>query len=149
MPAAIQNDGARATILARIDQLTPQSVPAWGRMNVSQMLTHLTDALRMTFGELPVKDKHVPLMRHFPLKQLVIYVVPFPKGAPTAPELIARVPESFEAERAQCKAYISRFGDRTTSPRFAPHPLFGPLTVTQMGALVHKHIDHHLRQFGV
>ena len=118
-------------------------------MNVSQMLTHLADAVRMTFGELPVKDKHIPFIRHFPAKQLVLYVFPFPKGSTTAPELLARVPESFEAERAQCKTFLARFGADRASLRFAPHPLFGPLTSRQMGALVYKHFDHHLRQFRV
>jgi hypothetical protein len=145
----IQNDSARASILARIDTLTAESTPAWGRMNVSQMLTHITDALRMTFGEIRVKDKHIPLIRHFPFKQLVLYVLPFPKGSPTAPELLARVPDSFDAERAQCKAYVARFANLNGTHAFAPHPIFGPLTESEMGTLVYKHIDHHLRQFRV
>jgi Protein of unknown function (DUF1569) len=148
MPA-IQDAAARSAILARIDRLTPQSAPAWGKMNVSQMLAHLNDALRMTFGELPVKDKYIPLLRSFPFKQLVLYVVPFPKGAATAPELLSRAPDSFESERAQCKALFGRFADTSGALRLAQHPIFGPLTPSQMGTLVHKHVDHHLRQFGV
>ena len=50
------------------------------------MLAHLNDSYRMCLGELKVKSKHLPL-RYTPIKQLVIYVAPFPKGAPTAPEL--------------------------------------------------------------
>ena len=53
------------------------------------MLAHLNDSYRMCTGELKVKSKNLPL-RYTPIKQLVIYVAPFPKGAPTAPELIAR-----------------------------------------------------------
>jgi hypothetical protein len=29
------------------------------------------------------------------------------------------------------------------------HPAFGPLTPAQWGALSFRHLDHHLRQFGV
>jgi hypothetical protein len=145
----IQDASARAAILQRIDRLTAESTPAWGRMNVSQMLTHITDALRMALGEIHVKDKHIPLVRHFPFKQLALYVVPFPKGSPTAPELLARVPESFEAERVQCKSFVSRFDPTNGALRLAPHPIFGPMTPHQMGTLVYKHIDHHLRQFRV
>ena len=145
----IQDESARAAIFARMELLSAESTPAWGRMNVSQMLAHLTDALRMTFGELAVKDKYIPLIRSFPFKQLVLYVFPFPKSSPTAPELLARVPDSFEAEREQCKAYIARFAGAQGTLRFAPHPLFGPLSDRHMGTLVYKHIDHHLRQFGV
>lgn len=118
-------------------------------MNVAQMLAHLTDAMRMTFGELPVKPKHIPLIASFPFKQLVLYVLPLPKSSPTAPELLSRVPDSFEEERRQCKSLIARLDAPSGAIKFAPHPIFGPLTEHQMGTLLHKHVSHHLRQFGV
>jgi len=30
-----------------------------------------------------------------------------------------------------------------------PHPLFGAFTSQQWGQMQYKHLDHHLRQFGV
>jgi hypothetical protein len=30
-----------------------------------------------------------------------------------------------------------------------PHPFFGPLKAEQWAILMYKHVDHHLRQFGV
>jgi hypothetical protein len=30
-----------------------------------------------------------------------------------------------------------------------PHPFFGPLTPAEWAILMYKHLDHHLRQFGV
>ena len=53
------------------------------------MVAHLNDAMRMATGELPVAPRKLPI-RYFPLKQLILYVLPFPKSAPTAPELLAR-----------------------------------------------------------
>ena len=58
-------------------------------MNASGMMAHLNDSYRMVLGDLKVKSKNLPL-RYPGIKQLVIYALPFPKGAPTAPELIAR-----------------------------------------------------------
>ena len=83
MPSLLEPN-ARAATIARVDRLTQSSTPTWGRMTVSQMLAHLTDAMRMTFGELPVKRKHIPLIASFPFKQLVRYVLPFPKGGHSA-----------------------------------------------------------------
>jgi hypothetical protein len=31
----------------------------------------------------------------------------------------------------------------------APHPFFGPMTQQEWETLMWKHLDHHLRQFGV
>ena len=30
-----------------------------------------------------------------------------------------------------------------------PHPMFGKFTMEQWGKMEYKHLDHHLRQFGV
>ena len=43
------------------------------------MLAHLNDSYRMALGDLKVKSKNLPL-RYTPIKQLVIYVAPFPEG---------------------------------------------------------------------
>jgi hypothetical protein len=149
MPA-MQDARARAAIIARLDSLKETTTPAWGRMTPALMLAHMVDALRMTYSELPVKQRNMPLLRSFPVKQLVLYVFPFPKSAPTAPELVSRVPVSFNAERETCKQLLGRFDASVVDTvRFAPHPIFGPLTPAQTGALVYKHLDHHLNQFGV
>jgi len=44
----------------------------------------------MAMGELPVAARPVPaFFRQAPFKQFAVYVMPFPKGLPTAPELLA------------------------------------------------------------
>ena len=53
------------------------------------MLAHLNDTYRMGLGTLPVASRNLPL-RFKPIRTLFIYYLPMPKGAPTAPELIAR-----------------------------------------------------------
>jgi Protein of unknown function (DUF1569) len=72
--------------------------------------------------------------------------LPFPKNAPTAPEIIARAPEAFDVEKANAKALLTRLGGHVT---YAVHPIFGTLSRSEWGALSYKHFDHHLRQFGV
>ena len=127
----------------------PTLSPAWGRMTAPQVLAHLTDALRMAFGELPCEPRHTAIVRTFPVKQLLIYVLPMPKGVPTAPELIARTAEDWPGEQARCAALAARFDAASAPTTWPAHPFFGPLTASQWGWLAYKHMDHHLRQFGV
>ena len=75
--------------MERLHQLTPDQQPRWGRMDAGRMLAHLTDACRMATGDLAVAPRKGPL-RYWPLRDLVIYYLPWPKGAPTAPELVRR-----------------------------------------------------------
>lgn len=143
-----QQDTRDAT-LARLARLTPDARPAWGRMDAPQMVAHMADALRMTFGDLPTRPKRTPLLRAFPLKHLLIYVVPFPKGAPTAKELVARAPGDWAVEGRDCRALVERFATERRDRAWPAHPAFGALTAEQWGIIAYRHMDHHLRQFGV
>ena len=144
----MQDAATRAAMLARVDTLSPDSAGRWGRMSVVQMLAHMASSLEMSIGILPVQPRRVPLIRSFPLKQLVIHVLPFPKGTPTAPELIARNPDGFAAEVARVKRLVGQLGElRPDAPR-PDHPLFGRMTSAEWGVLGYRHFDHHLRQFG-
>ena len=85
----------------------------------------------------------------FPLKHLLLYVLPFPKGAPTAPELKSEAAASFEEERAALLQLLERIGTGFRDGMGPAHPLFGPLSWREWGVATYKHTDHHLRQFGV
>jgi uncharacterized protein DUF1569 len=142
------NDEDRARTLARIARVGSDAKPKWGRMNADQMLAHLVQSLKMAVGEMPTKPKKLPL-RYFPLKQLIVYLMPFPKGAPTATELLAGDASSTEASKAElerlCAAFAKRRGERV----WPEHPAFGMLSEQAWGVLSYRHFDHHLRQFGV
>ena len=117
-------------------------------MDVAAMLRHLRLTSSMTLGELPVASKSKRVFQVFPLKHLILYVVPFPKGAPTAPELKPGVPASFEEERAAVLELLERIGTGPRDGAGPAHPLFGRLTWREWGVATYKHTDHHLRQFG-
>ncbi|HYW50572.1 MAG TPA: DUF1569 domain-containing protein [Gemmatimonadaceae bacterium] len=140
---------ARDACAARLDRLTADAAPKWGRMSAPQMLAHMNDAFEMAFGERTVSMKSLPLARMFPLKHLIFYVLPFPKNAPTAREIISRAPADFAAERARLKQQIERMAPGRERIAYAAHPIFGQLTAKEWGVLGYKHFDHHLRQFGV
>jgi Protein of unknown function (DUF1569) len=140
---------AREEFCRRVDRLTPTASAQWGKFNPTEMLAHLNDAMRMALGELPVKSKNLPL-RYPPLKQLIVYALPFPKGAPTAPELVARCSAAeFIEEQAAFRAIAERLAAKSPREAWPEHPAFGRLTHQAWGVLSFRHTDHHLRQFGV
>jgi hypothetical protein len=84
----LDRDTDRRSIEARLARLTPDHRARWGSFDVGKMIVHVEDALRLYLGEIvrtsPPASAFHPV-RHFPLKQFVIYLMPFPKGAPTTP----------------------------------------------------------------
>jgi hypothetical protein len=138
----------REALCRRIASLTPASSPRWGRMTVDRMLAHLSQSARMALGELPVRPRGKRAFQVFPLKHLILYVLPFPKGAPTAPELLAASPATVEDEKRALLALVARLGREPAEGAGPAHPLFGPLSREEWGTLAYKHSDHHLRQFG-
>jgi hypothetical protein len=145
---SILNEGDRAEIGGRLQSLSPSSTAQWGTMDVASMLQHLHLSARMTLGELEVPSVNKRVFQKFPLKHLVLYVFPFPKGAPTAPKLKPGVAESIDEERAALLELLERIGTGPRDGNGPAHPLFGPLTWREWGVVTYKHADHHLRQFG-
>ena len=82
-----------------MNKLRPDMNPVWGKMNATQMMTHLTEWMRLATGELVAAPRNMP-MRYPVIKQLIIYLMPWPKGVPTAPELLSRESLDWDAERA-------------------------------------------------
>src|SRR5687768_18567398 len=128
----------------RLDRLSPHTPAHWGKMNAPQVVVHLCDAFRMASGELKCAPKSLPI-RFTPLKQLIIYWLPFPKGVPTAPELLARQPLEWQGEMQTLRQELAAVVQRGPSGPFVPHPAFGRLTPRAWGVLVYRHLDHHLR----
>lgn len=145
---SILNDSDRAEIGNRMRSLSVSSTGRWGSMDVASMLQHLRLSARMTLGELPVLSVNKRVFQVFPLKHLILYVLPFPKGAPTARELKPSLAASLEEERAAVLELFERIGTGPREGEGPAHPLFGPLTWREWGVLMYKHADHHLRQFG-
>ena len=146
---SILNEADRTAISNRFRSLSASSTRRWGTMDVTEMLQHLRRSALMCLGELSVPSVNKRAFHKFPLKQLLLYVLPFPKGAPTAPELKPVDATSFEEERAALLELLERIGAGPSDGMGPDHPLFGPLNWREWGVLAYKHSDHHLKQFGV
>lgn len=145
---SLWQEATRQEMQDRLAKLTADRAGLWGRMTAPQMVVHVADSLRTSVGELQVRPKNL-FLRYTPIKQLVIYWLPFPKNAPTAPELLARKPGEWSDDVAQLRALIDRFATREIAGVWPVHAAFGPLNGDQWGILMYRHADHHFRQFGV
>jgi hypothetical protein len=145
---SVFNPAVHRELQDRVQRLMPRQPPRWGTMSAAQMVAHLTDSLKMASGELEVAPKKVAI-RFSPLKELLIYVLPIPRGVPTAPELIARKPGEWTAEIASLREQLNGLVERGAEALVPSHPAFGSMSPKQWGVLVYRHMDHHLRQFGV
>jgi len=146
---SILNDSDRNSIINRMRSLSASSTRQWGSLDVTGMLQHLRRSALMCLGELPVPSVNKRAFHKFPLKHALLYVLPFPKGAPTAPELKPVDEVSFEEERAALLELLERIGTGVSDGMGPDHPLFGPLSWREWGVVTYKHANHHLKQFGV
>lgn len=139
------------SFVKRIDQLTPQSTPQWGKMNVAQMLAHCNVTYEMIY-----ENKHNPAkgFKRFILKLLVKPVVvgnkPYKPNSPTAPAFLVVNEREFESEKTRLKQYIQRVAtDGATKFEGKESNSFGALQASEWNTMMAKHLEHHLRQFGV
>lgn len=139
------------SIKTRIASLSPESQAKWGKMNVNQMMCHVTDGFRMSMGERPLPDRSTFLTRTL-VKFLVLNVIKIPKEVATSPGLDqmkeGTKPGEFEDNRRALIDALDRLKNLPDDHVWAAHPRFGRMTGPEWGILGFKHIDHHLRQFG-
>ena len=145
---SILNEADRTAISNRLRSLSVSSARRWGTLDVTGMLQHLRRSALMCVGELSVPSANKRAFHKFPLKHVILYVLPFPKGAPTAPALKCDAAASFEEERAALLELLERIGTGLREGMGPDHPLFGPLSWREWGVVTYKHSDHHLKQFG-
>ncbi len=142
------NADDRKAILERLGGLTADTRPIWGRFTPGAMICHVTTGVGQGIGEVDLGPARGPLTR-WPLNWLLIHIIPFPKGAPAAPEMLARAPTTFERDVATLRGMIERFGAKDPNGAWPESRVFGRISGRSWGVLQYKHLDHHLRQFGL
>jgi hypothetical protein len=137
-------------IIDRIEHLSPDSQPQWGKMVVSQMLAHCSEFQDIALGNsFPPRGWLGILIGRF-IKPMFYNEKPIPINMSTIPTIMIVDDRNFELEREQLKKKLITFqrnGPEKCSTH--PHPFFGKLTSNEWGIGLYKHLDHHLKQFGV
>jgi hypothetical protein len=147
----VRNEADRAALIGRVDKLTGNETALWGKMTVNQMLSHLVQSGEMPFGHnLPDASN---FMSRNVVKLLVLYILPMPKEVKTSPEMNqqenGRTPLEFNDDRNLLIESIEKLACLSLDHKCLSHPFFGKMNSKEWATLAHKHIDHHLKQFGV
>jgi len=116
-------------------------------MSVGQMLWHCNQVLKTSLRDIQVVPRRPPFP--VPMLKFMLYRMPWPHGAPTAPEYMAGVPRDFEAERKQCLDLMDRFLARKMEEGDWGRAVFGEISGREWSCLQARHLDHHLKQFSV
>ena len=146
MKSLLEKDGYE-DIKARLEALSQDSERKWGKMTQGQMLRHCQFPLSIAIENKPGKPKFNILARLF--KKSMYNDKPWRKNLPTAPKLKITDDRDFHKERVILESLIDQFYELKGREEWNPHPMFGSFTKEQWGKMEYKHLDHHLRQFGV
>lgn len=134
----------------RLAKLTPTTERKWGKMNVAQMLAHVSEAFKVPLSEKKLPRMFLGILLGWIAKEKLYNDSPWGKSLPTAPNFIIKGDRDFNTEMANLKQLIDTFHHAGPDgiSKF-PHPFFGSFTPEQWGKSSYKHLDHHLQQFGV
>ncbi len=136
----------RQAIAARIRSLRTDSARQWGRMSIDQMLWHVHQGLRHGLDEVQFEPVPGPPIPRGLFKWLVLRM-PWPHGARTMPGFVADGAYDLEEQRAAVLRSIDAFASRDLASPWPRHCAFGAMSGVEWSRLIHKHLDHHLRQF--
>lgn len=135
----------------RIRRLAADTPRRWGTLDARSMLAHLTRSFEISLSEVQAPDQSIPVLRHL-IAFLAFRLLPIPRGRIKVPEIFTPQPEQdFEAERRRCLDGLARFMEAVEREpgRKTVNSLTGPTTLSYWRRIHGKHMEHHLRQFGV
>lgn len=136
-----------------VNSLSSDTVPFWGKMNVQQMVEHVTGFFLVSIDRL-----HFPLVtpeEQLPkFKEFLFSTKDFRENtkAPVLPEepLPVREPDLHSAKTKLNHTIEAFFNFYEADPeKKISHPVFGPLNFEEWILLHYKHVTHHARQFGL
>jgi hypothetical protein len=141
---------AAAEVVSRIDKLQPGTQRQWGKMDVAQMMAHCAATLDVASGRVVLPRLLIgrilgPFVRH-----VFTNDKPFSRNAPTHKKFLIADNREFAMEQEGLKVRVREFheGGEAKCTKY-PHTFFGPITPHEWATGMYKHLDHHLRQFGV
>lgn len=135
----------------RLERVRADSPRLWGTMTASQAMAHCAASLESALGDTRPPRMLVGRLIGRLVKRMALgNDDPIRRNSPTAPGLVIADDRDLATERARLHRLILRFA--AAGPKGCtthPHSFFGRLTPDEWAVLMYKHVDHHLRQFGV
>ncbi|MEO5775457.1 MAG: DUF1569 domain-containing protein [Flavobacterium sp.] len=148
----IFNEEGANEFIDRINKLKENMLPFWGKMNSAQMLSHCNMVYVYVFEIDKLRRPNFLKLLWLKLfwKKYMVSEKPYEKNSPTAPEFIIVGYTDFEKEKLELISYIQmtqRLGENYFEG--LKNYAFGKLSAKEWSNLFSKHLDHHLKQFGV
>lgn len=145
----IFDKNSRNELIRRIETLTENHTAEWGKMSIHQMLNHNTYWNGWILGTGHPTYRHAFLGKIFgkiALKKMIRDDTPFDRNIPTSAQFkFSQVQGNVETEKTKWISQLKEYRDYS-NPEFI-HDFFGRMTREEIGIMVYKHTDHHLRQF--
>ena len=139
--------------IVQLRKLDPDTKGLWGKMNVQQMIEHMTESLREANGKTP-RTIISPIDRLYAMKEFIKSEKEFHPntknsmmGETPLPLRNSNVKEAIDEIVMELKDFEIYFEKNPES--IIVNPFFGELNFEEWIQLIHKHAMHHLRQFGV
>lgn len=139
--------------IEQLRKLDPETKGLWGKMNVQQMIEHMTESLREANGKTP-RVIISPIDRLDAMKEFIKSEKEFRPNTKNSmmgeiplPLRNSNVKEAIDEIEIELKDFEMYFEKNPES--IIANPFFGELNFEEWIQLIHKHAMHHLRQFGV
>ncbi len=138
-------------VIERIENLTSETQPIWGKMSVAQMLAHCCVTYEMVFTDRhPRPNAFTRFMMKTLIKNIVTSEKPYVKNGRTARQFLIVEEKDFVSEKKRLINFIAQtqeLGEQKFEGKESHS--FGKLTAKEWNNMFYKHLDHHLNQFGV
>jgi len=134
----------------RVQQLNENSTAQWGKMSVFQMLKHCSENEKLMLRERTFKRLFLGrIFGKLALKSNIKNEAPLDKNQPTHPDLKFSGNGDVESQKREWLSLLDKYPGGQINYNGFIHPFFGKMNKEQISKFAYKHIDHHLRQFGV
>ena len=138
-------------IKERIAKLGPGCARQWGKMTAPQAMAHCSVGMEWAVGDRVEQRMFLGrILGPIAKSQVLKDEKPMGRNAPTAKSLVVKDERDLGKECQRLSALVERFavgGPQGCTKQ--PHTFFGQMTPEEWAQLMYKHLDHHLRQFGV
>lgn len=133
-------------VLERMSKISADTKPEWGQMDAAQMLAHCAEGQDVYNGK-PLKIPFWMRLLRPVMRPMLLAEKEFTRNAPTIDQFRITDPEDFDRQRERLINSLRTM--HALGKRTMKHPLLGQLSSEDIGWITYKHLDHHLRQFGV
>ncbi|MES2379150.1 MAG: DUF1569 domain-containing protein [Bacteroidota bacterium] len=147
---SIFNTDDNAELITRINQLTATTPALWGKMNIAQMMAHCAASMNIAFGYSKNHRHWVGIFFGNFAKKRMLRAEQFDRNIPAYFKLRITDDRGFIHEKEKFTTLIKAALEKGEAGLVKrPHPYFRHFKPGEWSQLNWKHLDHHLKQFGV